>query len=60
MFEERMAERGVQAEHVTIYRRVRRFTPILAEAARCAQHAVESRWQVDETHGKARVSLPES
>ena len=50
--EELLAERGVQVDHVTIYRWVRRFTPILAEAARCAQHAVGSRWQVDETYVK--------
>jgi hypothetical protein len=32
--EELLAERAVQVDHVTIYRWVRRFTPILAEAAR--------------------------
>ena len=47
--EELLAERGVQVDHVTIYRWVRRFTPILADAARCARHAIGSRWQVDET-----------
>lgn len=50
--EELLAERGVQVDHVSIYRWVRRFTPILAEAARCAQHAIGSRWQVDETYVK--------
>jgi transposase-like protein len=50
--EELLAERGVQVDHVTIYRWVRRFTPILAEAARCAQHGIGSRWQVDETYVK--------
>jgi IS6 family transposase len=50
--EELMAERGVQVDHVTIYRWVQRFTPILAETARCARHAIGSRWQVDETYVK--------
>ena len=31
---------------VTIHRWVRRFTPILVEAAHCARHAIRSRWQV--------------
>jgi transposase, IS6 family len=50
--EELLAERGVQVDHVTIYRWVRRFTPILAEVARCAQHGIGTRWQVDETYVK--------
>jgi transposase-like protein len=41
--EELLAERGVQVDHVTIYRWVRRFTPILVDAARCARHAIGSR-----------------
>src|ERR1700704_6617560 len=51
-FPREVAERGVQVDQVTIYRWVRRFTPILAEAARCAQHGIGSRWQVDETYVK--------
>jgi transposase, IS6 family len=47
--EELLAERGVQVDHVTVYRWVLRFTPLLAEAARPCRHAVGSRWQVDET-----------
>jgi transposase-like protein len=42
----------VSVDHVTIYRRVLRFTPMLAEAARPCRHTVGSRWQVDETHVK--------
>ncbi len=38
--EELLAERGVKVDHVTIYRWVRRFTPLLAEAARPCRHAV--------------------
>ena len=51
--EELLDERGVQVDHVTIYRWVRRFTPLLAEAARCAQHGIGTRWQVDETSSRS-------
>jgi transposase, IS6 family len=50
--EELLAERGVEVDHVTIYRWVQRFTPLLAEAARPCRHAVGDRWQVDETYVK--------
>jgi transposase-like protein len=50
--EELLAERGVHVNHVSIHRLVRRFTPILAEAARCARHGIGTRWQVDETYVK--------
>jgi hypothetical protein len=48
--EELLAERGIQVDHVTIYRWVQRFTPLLAEAARPCRHAVGDRWQVEETY----------
>ena len=38
--EELLAERGIEVDHVTIYRWVRRFTRLLAEAARPCRHAV--------------------
>jgi IS6 family transposase len=47
--EELRTERGVQVDHVTIYRWVQRFTPLLAGAARPCRHAVGDRWFVDET-----------
>jgi transposase, IS6 family len=50
--EELLAERGVEVDHVTIYRWVLRFTPLLAEAARPCRHAVGDRWQTDETYAK--------
>jgi transposase, IS6 family len=50
--EELLAERGVEVDHVTVYRWVLRFTPLLAEAARPCCHAVGDRWQVDETYVK--------
>jgi transposase-like protein len=50
--EELLAERGVQVDHVTIYRWVLRFMSLLAEAARPCRHRVGDRWQVDETYVK--------
>jgi hypothetical protein len=50
--EELLAERGIEADHVTIYRWVQRFTPLLAEAAGPCRHAVGDRWFVDETYVK--------
>ncbi len=50
--EELLAERGMQVDHVTIFRWVQRFTPLLAEAARPCRHGVGDRWQVDETYVK--------
>ena len=50
--EELLAERGVRVDHVTVYRWVQRFTPLLAEAARPCRHRVGDRWQVDETYVK--------
>jgi IS6 family transposase len=48
--EELLAERGIEVDHVTVYRWVLRFTPLLVEAARPCRHAVGDRWQVDETY----------
>ena len=42
----------MEVDHVTIYRWVQRFTPLLADAARPGRHAVGDRWQVDETYVK--------
>ena len=50
--EELLAERGIEVDHVTVYRWVQRFAPLLAEAARPCRHAVGDRWQVDETYVK--------
>jgi transposase, IS6 family len=50
--EELLAERGVDVDHVSVYRWVLRFTPLLAEAARPCRHAVGDRWFVDETYVK--------
>ena len=50
--EELLAQRGIEVDHVTIYRWMQRFTPLLADAARPCRHAVGDRWQVDETYVK--------
>jgi transposase, IS6 family len=44
--EELLTERGSQADHVTVYRWVLRFTPLLADAARPCRRAVGDRWQL--------------
>jgi IS6 family transposase len=47
-----MAERGITVDHVSGYRWVQRFTPLLIEAARPCRHAPGDRWFVDETYVK--------
>ena len=47
-----LAERGIEVDHVTLYRWVQRFTPLLIEAARRARHLASDRWFVDETYVK--------
>ena len=50
--EELLVERGVEVDHVTVFRWVQRFTPLLADAARFARHSPGDRWFVDETYVK--------
>ncbi len=50
--EELLAERGVEVDHVTLYRWVQRVTPLLIDAGRPCRHAVGGRWFVDETYVK--------
>ena len=50
--EELLAERGVEADHVTLYRWGQRFTPQLVDAARPSRHSGGDRWFVDETYLK--------
>jgi transposase-like protein len=50
--EELLAERGVEVDHVSVYRWVQRFTPLLGDAARLARHSPGDRWFVDETYVK--------
>ena len=55
--EELLGERGIEVDHVAVYRWVQRFTPLLAEAARPCRHRVGDRWQVDETYVKVAGRL---
>jgi transposase-like protein len=50
--EELLAERGIDVDHVTVYRWVQRFTPLLADAARLSRYSPGDRWFVDETYVK--------
>jgi len=50
--EELLAERGIEVDHVSIFRWVQRFAPEFAEAARARRHLVGDRWRVDETYLK--------
>ena len=50
--EELLGERGIEVDHVTVYRWVQRFTPLLADAAGPCRHLVGDRWYVDETYVK--------
>src|SRR5262245_58987745 len=50
--EELLVERGIEVDHVSVFRWVRRFTPLLADAARFARHSPGDRWFVDETYVK--------
>ena len=50
--EELLAERGIEVDHVTVYRWVQAFTAEFIDAARPARHAVGDRWFIDETYVK--------
>jgi transposase, IS6 family len=50
--EELLAERGIEVDHVTIYRWVQTITAEFIDAARAARHATGDRWFVDETYVK--------
>ena len=58
--EELLAERGIEDDHVTVYRWVLRFTPLLADAARPCRHRPGDRWFVDETYVKGRCCIAAS
>jgi transposase-like protein len=52
--EELLTERGIQVDHVTIYRWVQTFTPEFIDVAQpgTARHGTGDRWLVDETYVK--------
>jgi hypothetical protein len=47
--EELLAERGIQVDHVTVYRWVQTFTGEFIDAARPSRHVTGDRWFVDES-----------
>jgi transposase-like protein len=50
--EELLAERGIEVDHVTVYRWVQTFTSEFIDCARPARHATGDRWYLDETYVK--------
>jgi transposase-like protein len=48
--EELLTERGIDVDHLSVYRWVQRFTPLFADAARPCRRAVCDRWHVGETN----------
>jgi transposase-like protein len=54
--EELLAERGIEVDHVTVYRWVVRFTPLLGEAARRAIQR-EQAISVGSRPGRRRTSV---
>jgi transposase, IS6 family len=47
--EELLAERGIEVDHVTVFRWVQRFTLLFIDVARPCRHVTGDRWFVDET-----------
>jgi transposase, IS6 family len=45
---EPLVERGITVDHVTVYRWVQRFSPLLVAAARPYRYTPGDRWFVDE------------
>ena len=50
--EELLTERGIEVDHVSVFRWVQRFTPLLVDAARPCRHSVGDCWYVDENYVK--------
>ena len=50
--EELLVERGIEVDHVTLFRWVQRFSPLLNDAARPCRRSVGGHWFVDETYVK--------
>jgi len=50
--EELLAERGIQVDHVTVFRWVQTFTAEFIDTGRPSRHAIGDRWFVDETYVK--------
>jgi hypothetical protein len=48
--EELLAERGVHADHVTVWRWVQRYAPEMERRLRCRIKPTNDSWRVDETY----------
>jgi transposase-like protein len=57
--EELLAERGIEVDHVTIYRWVQRFTPLLIDAARSEPSGPQPRYWHSGRAAMHPLSLPE-
>ena|SRR5664280_304612 len=55
--EELPAERGIEVDHVALFRWVQRFTPLLIDAARPCRHSAGGHWFVDETYGFGGLAI---
>jgi hypothetical protein len=56
--EELLSERGIEVDHVTVYRWVQTFTSeLFINAVRPARHVAEDQWFVDETYVKVAGSV---
>lgn len=52
--EEIMAERGLSADHTTIYRWVQHYAPLLEKRCRAKLKLTNDSWRVDETYIKVK------
>ena len=57
--EELLAERGIEVDHVTVFRWVQRFTPLLIDAARPCRHAQGALLHEDEGRPRHTPSVKE-
>jgi transposase-like protein len=48
--EELLGERGIEVDHVTLYRRVQHFIALLVDRARPARHTIGNQWFIDESY----------
>ena len=59
-FEELLVARGITVDHVSVYRWVQRFTPLLIDAARPCRHGAPVRLLVAVSASEERFNVPAS
>jgi transposase, IS6 family len=52
--EELLAERGLHADHVTVWRWVQRYAPKLERRFRSRLNSTNDSWRVDETYARRK------